>query len=174
MGQAQNRARAHAAWATPNLAPYPPRPPRTAPVECGIVGEIVGAFFIRKDGTSAPSLFISRGNRGSSPISPVATPISETSAAPPFFPKLKESSAPPPVATSTTNAVDLPHHLRHGSESRESREVGRGAAARGAAEGAGPFLPSARCVGAEGVLLPLLVDGDASASAHEGTPGRRF
>ena len=44
----------------------------------------------------------------------------------PFFPKLKESSAPPPIATSITNAVDLPHHLRHGSESRqgEGREIG--------------------------------------------------
>ena len=65
------------------------------------------------------------------------------SAAPPFFSKLKESSAPPPIATSTTNAVDLPHHLRHGSESRqgEGREIGRGAAARGAAEGAGNFPP---------------------------------
>ena len=41
---------------------------------------------------------------------------SEISAAPPFFPKLKESSAPPPIATGTTNAIDLSHHLRHGSE----------------------------------------------------------
>ena len=176
MGQAQNRARARAAWVTPYLTPYPPRPPRTARVECGVVGEIVGGFFIRKDGTSAPSLFISRGNRGSSPISPVAIPISKTSAAPPFFPKLKESSAPPPIATSTTNAVDLPHHLRHGSESRqgEGREVFRGAAARGTAKGAGNLPPQARREGAEGVLLPLLVDGDASASAHEGTLSRRF
>ena len=42
LGQAQDRARAHADWATPNLAPYPPRSPITARVECGIVGEIVG------------------------------------------------------------------------------------------------------------------------------------
>ena len=34
--------------------------------------------------------------------------------------------------------------------------------------------PPARREGAEGVLLPLLVDGDASASAHEGTPGCRI
>ena len=34
--------------------------------------------------------------------------------------------------------------------------------------------PLARREGAEGVLLPLLVDGDASASAHEGTLSRRF
>ena len=176
MGQAQNRARARAAWVTPYLSPYPPCPPPTACIECGVVGEIVGGFFIRKDETSAPSLFISRGNRGSSPISPVVTPISQISAAPPFFPKLKESSAPPPIATSTTNAVDLPHHLRHGSESRqgEGREVGRGAAACGAVKGAGHLPPSACREGAEGVLLPLLVDGDASASAHEGTPGCRF
>ena len=138
------------------------------------MGEIVGGFFIQKDGTSAPSLFISRGNRGSSPISPVAIPISKTSAAPPFFPKLKESSAPPPIATGTTNAVDLSHHLRHGSESREGCEVGRGAAAHGAAKGADNLPPSARREGAEGVLLPLLVDGDASASAHEGTLSCRF
>ena len=103
------------------------------------MGEIVGGFFIRKDGTSAPSLFISRGNRGSFPTSPVVTPFSKISAAPSFFPKPKESSAPPPIATSTTNAVDLPHHLRHGSESRqgEGREIGRGTVARGAAKGAG-------------------------------------
>ena len=35
-------------------------------------------------------------------------------------------------------------------------------------------FPPARCEGAEGVLLPLLVDGDASASAHEGTLSCRF
>ena len=34
--------------------------------------------------------------------------------------------------------------------------------------------PPARCKGAEGVLLPLLVDEDASASVHEGTPSCRF
>ena len=62
LGQAQDRARAHADWATPNLAPYPPRSPLTARVECGVVGEIVGGFFIRKDETSSPSPFISRGN----------------------------------------------------------------------------------------------------------------
>ena len=67
--------------------------------------------------------------------------ISEISVAPSFFSKPKESSAPPPIATSITNAVDLPHHLRHGSESREGCEVGRGAAARGAAKGAGNLPP---------------------------------
>ena len=36
------------------------------------------------------------------------------------------------------------------------------------------FSPPARRAGAEGVLLPLLGDGDAGASAHEGTPGRCF
>ena len=40
--------------------------------------------------------------------------------------------------------------------------------------GAGGLLPPARRQGAEGVILPLLGDGDAGASAHEGTPGRRF
>ena len=85
MGQVQGRARAHADWATPNLALYPPRSPLTARVGCGVVGEIMGGFFIRKDFTSAPSLFISRGNMGSSPISPAAIPISKSSAAPPFF-----------------------------------------------------------------------------------------
>ena len=34
--------------------------------------------------------------------------------------------------------------------------------------------PPARREGAEGVLLPLLVDEDASASAYEGTPSCRF
>ena len=34
--------------------------------------------------------------------------------------------------------------------------------------------PPAHREGAEGVLLPLLVDGDASASAHEGTSSRRL
>ena len=34
--------------------------------------------------------------------------------------------------------------------------------------------PPARREGAEGVLLPLLVDGDASASAYEGTPSCRL
>ena len=88
----------------------------------------------------------------------------------------RESSAPPPIATSITNAVDLPHHLRHGPESRqgEGREVGQGAAARGAVEGAGNLPPLAWREGAEGLLLPLLVDGDASASAYEGTPSCRF
>ena len=99
----------------------------------------MGSFFIRKCGTSALSLLISRGNRGCSsirPLLPQSPPL-------PFFPKPKESSAPPPIATSTTNAVDLPHHFRHGSESREGegREVGRGAAARGAAKGAGNLPP---------------------------------
>ena len=134
-------------------------------------------WFLYSEGQNVrPSLFISRGNRGSSPIFPFVVPTPEISAAPPFFSKQKESSAPPPIATSITNAADLPHHLRHGSKSRqgEGREVGRGAAARGAAEGAGPLPPLVRCVGAEGVLLPLLVDGDASASAHKGTPGHRF
>ena len=70
------------------------------------MGEIVGGFFIWKDGTSAPFLFISRGNRGSPPISPVAIPISKTSAAPPFFPKLKESSATPPIAVDVAAAID--------------------------------------------------------------------
>src|SRR3954469_584848 len=66
LGQAQNRARARAAWVTPHLTPHPPRPPRMARVNCGVVGEIVGGFFIRKGEMSAPSLLISRGNRGSS------------------------------------------------------------------------------------------------------------
>ena len=71
-------------------------PSPTARVKCGIVGEIVGGFFIRKGETSAPSLFISRGNRGSSPISLLLFQSQKTSAAPPFFSKPKESSAPPP------------------------------------------------------------------------------
>ena len=105
----------------------------------------MGGFFIRKDGTSAPSLFISIGNRGSSLISPVAIPISKTSAAPPFFPKLKESSAPPHIATGTTNTVDLSHHLRHGSESREGE--GREICEVGVATGEMGELP----------LFPLLI-----------------
>ena len=36
------------------------------------------------------------------------------------------------------------------------------------------IFPPARREGAEGVLLPLLVDGDASASVHEGTLSCRF
>ena len=36
------------------------------------------------------------------------------------------------------------------------------------------IFPPAHREGAEGVLLPFLVDGDASASAHEGTPGHCF
>ena len=36
------------------------------------------------------------------------------------------------------------------------------------------IFPPARREGAEGVLLPILVDGDASASTHEGTPNCRF
>ena len=37
------------------------------------------------------------------------------------------------------------------------------------------FPPPQACrEGAEGVLLPLLVDGDTSASAHEGTSRRRL
>ena len=35
-------------------------------------------------------------------------------------------------------------------------------------------FPPQLAEGAEGVLLPLLVDGDASASAHAGTFRRRF
>src|SRR3954467_14434526 len=104
LGQAQNRARARAAWVTPYLSPYPPRPPRMARVDCGVVGEIVGGFFIRKGGTSAPSLLISRGNMVSSPIRPLLFQ-SRKSLPLPFFPKPKESSALPPIATSTTNVV---------------------------------------------------------------------
>ena len=36
------------------------------------------------------------------------------------------------------------------------------------------IFPPARREGDAGVLLPLLVDGDASASAYEGTPSCRF
>src|SRR4051812_39963425 len=60
--------------------------------------------------------------------------------------------------------------LRHGPEERqgegEGRVVRRGAAARGASEGAGDVSPSARRAGAEKQIPPLLADGDASASAH--------
>src|SRR3954469_2649431 len=38
LDQAQNSARAHAAWVTLHLFLRPPRPPRAARVECGIVG----------------------------------------------------------------------------------------------------------------------------------------
>src|SRR3954466_3259185 len=133
-----------------------------ARVDCGVVGEIVGGFFIRNGETSAPSLLISRGNRGSSPIRQLLLQPRKSPPLP-FFPKPKESSAPPPIATSTTNDVDLPHHFRHGSESREGevREVGRGAAAHGTAKGAGNLPPQACRGRSEGVLLPLLVDGDA-------------
>ena len=137
----------------------------------------MGGFFIRKGETSAPSLFISRGNMGSSfPLDGCYYSIFTNLRRSPPSSRSRESSAPPPIATSITNTVDLPHHLRHGSESRQGkgREVGRGAAARGAAEGAGDLPPLARREGAKGVLLPLLGDGDAGASAHEGTPGRCF
>ena len=57
LGQAQDRARAHADWATPNLAPYPPRSPLMAHVECGVVGEIVGgSLFGRAKRPPRPSL----------------------------------------------------------------------------------------------------------------------
>ena len=131
-------------------------------------------MFICKAETFAPSLFISRGNRGSSfPLAGCYYSIFTNLRRSPPSSRSRESSAPPPIATSITNTVDLPHHLRHGSESRQGkgREVGRGAAARGAVEGAGDLLHPARREGAEGVLLPLLGDGDACASAHEGTPG---
>src|SRR3954469_21082559 len=43
LGQAQNSARARAAWVTLHLLLRPPRPPRTARVERGIVGGMRGA-----------------------------------------------------------------------------------------------------------------------------------
>ena len=136
-----------------------------------------GWLFIWKAETSAPSLFISRGNRGSSfPLAGCCYSFFTNTAAPPFFSKPREQRSAPPHCHQHHHAVDLLHHLRHGPESRQGkgREVGRGAAARGAAEGAGDLLPSARRAGAEVVLLPLLGDGDECASAHEGTPGRCF
>src|SRR3954469_4984360 len=64
LGQTQNRARARAAWVTPYPTPYPPRPPRTTRVDCGVVGEIVGGFFIRKGGTSTPLPPYKQGKQG--------------------------------------------------------------------------------------------------------------
>ena len=63
-----------------------------------------GWFFIWKGETSAPSLFISRGNRGSSfPLAGCCYSFFTNSAAPPFFSKPREQrSAPPPIATSIT------------------------------------------------------------------------
>src|SRR3954466_254185 len=80
-----------------------------------------------------------QGKQGQFAHLPVAIP-SPRICATPLLPKAEGEQRPSPIATSTTNAVVLPHHSRHGSESREG-EVGRGAAARGAAKGAGNLPP---------------------------------
>ena len=62
-----------------------------------------GWFFIRKGETSAPSLFISRGNRGISfPLAGCCYSFFTNSAAPPFFSKPREQRSALPIATSIT------------------------------------------------------------------------
>ena len=61
-----------------------------------------GWLFIWKAETSAPSLFISRGNRGSSsPLAAYCYSFFTNSAAPLFFSKPREQRSPP-IATSIT------------------------------------------------------------------------
>src|SRR3954467_13170789 len=62
LGQAQNSARARAAWVTLHLLLRPPRPPRTARVERGIVGR--GVHDMGGVRGAEPRRHASRRNKG--------------------------------------------------------------------------------------------------------------
>ena len=113
MGQAQNSARAHAAHGAPYPTPYPPHPSLTARVDCGVVGEIVACFFNGEMRNAPLSPLKSRGNRGSSFHSPVASSSSRNPRRSPPPRRSKESSAPPPAATNTTTTLWALKEDRH-------------------------------------------------------------
>src|SRR3954469_4570697 len=62
LGQAQNSARARAAWVTLHLLLHPPRPPRTARVERGIMGR--GVRDVGGVRGAEPRRHASRRNKG--------------------------------------------------------------------------------------------------------------
>ena len=134
-----------------------------------------GWFLYSERRNVRPSLFISRGNRG---IRPSRRSLFQKSPPLPRLPKTEREReqrsaptsppAPPTPSTSSTASAMAPKADK--GKGVKSAEAQRLAALR---KERAIFPPACR-EGAEGVLLPLLVDGDASASVHEGTSSRRL
>src|SRR3954469_11701490 len=76
-------------------------PSRTARVDCGVVGEVVGGSFTRKGETSAPIPPYKQGKQGQFAHLPVAVPSSRISPTPPL-PKAPPPSPPAPPTPSSS------------------------------------------------------------------------
>ena len=124
LGQAKNSARARAACGTPYPTPYPRRPPLTARVNRGVVGEIVACFFNGKMRNVPHFPLKSRGSRGSfPPLLSLCLQSPETPAAL-RLPKGRQRAElhPSSAVSSIRSAVDLPRRPRHGPEERQGKE----------------------------------------------------
>ena len=135
----------------------------------------------------APSLFISRGNRGISPTFALHYYNLRNLRRPPPLAELKEGSAPPPslppppAPSISPTASAMPPKPGKGKATKavaakavKSTEAQRLEALRKERATSPPPPPRALREGAKGVVLSLLVDGDAGASAHKGTLCRRL